>query len=215
MASDLSLGSVSQPAQEKATRHSRSIARRVLVGAFLGVAWGASLRTWMALLALEIGDTPRFTWLSTFGGVLLPATLMGALLGASAQIAETSDRKYWRWVILSPLLLIAGPVIFTKDFFTTLIKTGMGSGAIGVALIGMLGGFTFSGFGSRWTRWASGFLAVSLTIASVFPVYFANWESVVSPNTSKVFGMLQFVFLMVLLVAGVSAPSRKVRRGSS
>jgi heme A synthase len=105
-----------------------------------------------------------------------------------------------------------GPFVFTKDFFTILIKTGMGSGAIGVALIGLLGGYAFSGFGARWTRWLAGFLTALLTIASVFPAYFAKWESLASPSTGKVFGMLQFVFLMVLLTAGVSAPSRKARK---
>jgi hypothetical protein len=209
MASDFVLESVSQPAN-KNTAHRDSFTRRVLIGGFLGSAWGASLRAWMALLALELGDTPQFSWLGTFGGVLLPTTLLGALLGAAAHDAETSDSKRWRWGILSPLLLIAGPVIFTKDFFTTLIKTGMGGGAIGVALIGMFGGYAFSEFGTRWTRWVSGLLAAVLAIASVFPVYFANRESAV-PSISKVFGVLQFALLMVLLVIGVSAPSRKAR----
>jgi hypothetical protein len=211
MAPDQSLNSISQPAPEDASRPGGSIARRVLGGAFLGLAWGASLRAWMVPLALDMGDTPRLTWSGTFGGVLLPTMLVGALLGAAAHDAESSDSKRWRWGILSPLLLIAGPVIFTKDFFTTLIKTGMGGGAIGVALIGMFGGYAFSGFGRRWTRRVSGLLAAVLAIASVFPVYFANRESAV-PSISKVFGVLQFALLMVLLVIGVSAPSRKARR---
>jgi len=84
----------------------------------------------------------------------------------------------------------------------------MGGGAIGVALIGVCGGYAFSGFGARWTRWVSGFLALFLTIASVYPVYFANRAAAVTPSTSKVFGALLFALLMVLLIVGVSAPSR-------
>lgn len=212
MASDLSLGSVSQPTPENMTLHRSPIARRVFAGSFLGLTWGASLRAWMVLLALELGDNPRFTWSGTFGAVLFPTALVGALLGAAAHDAEVSDRKRWRWTILSPLLLIVGPVIVTKGFFTTLAKTGKGGGSIGVALIGVFGGYAFSGLGARWARRVSGFLSVSFAIASVFPVYFADQESAAMPSTSKVFGALLFALLMVLLIVGVSAPSRKARR---
>lgn len=188
--------------------HRQAIMRRVVVGTFLGSVWGASLRAWMVLLALELGESPRFTWAGTFGAVLFPTALVGALLGIATHAAETSDRQWWRWTTLSPLLLAVGPIIVTKNFFTTLITTGMGGGSMGVALIGALGGYAFSGFGVRWTRWVSGFLSLLLTVASVFPVYFANRSSAAASGVGKVFGMMLFVFLMVLLIAGVSAPSR-------
>jgi hypothetical protein len=186
----------------------QALTKRVVVGTFLGLVWGASLRAWMVLLALEFGDRSRFTFAGTFGAILFPTALMGALLGAATGAAETSERKQWRWAILSPLLLIPGPIIVTENFFKTLITTGMGGGSIGVALIGLSGGYAFSGFGARWTRWASGFSALFLTIASVFPVYFANQSAAPTTSTSKVFGMLLFVLLMVVLIGGVSTPSR-------
>ncbi|NJN53804.1 MAG: hypothetical protein HC804_03025 [Anaerolineae bacterium] len=157
---------------------------------------------------MEFGDRPQFTLSGTFGAILFPTALVGALLSAAAYDAETSERKRWRWAILSPLLLIVGPVMVTENFFSTLITTGMGGGAIGVALIGVSGGYAFSGFGARWTRRVSGFLALLLTIASIFPVYFANQSAASTTSTSKVFGALLFLLLMVLLVVGVSAPSR-------
>ena len=83
--------------------------RRVVAGAFLGLAWGAALRAWMTLLALEFGDRPQYTWLGTFGAILLPTALMGAVLGWAAYATETSAEtlagKRWRWAISSPLVI--------------------------------------------------------------------------------------------------------------
>lgn len=228
------MSAISQPSTVVANPAIRrqALTRRVAIGTFLGLAWGAALRAWMVLLALELGGSHTFTGAGTFGLILFPTGLVGALLGAAAYDAETSEGKRWRWAILSPLLLIVGPVMFIKNFFTILITTGMGGGAIGVALIGVSGGYAFSGFGARWTRWVSGFLALLLTIASIFPVYFAGQSAAstastseafgaratspanTSPakastaSTSKAFGALLFVLLMVLLIVGVSAPSR-------
>jgi hypothetical protein len=185
--------------------HHHTMTKRIIIGSFLGLAWGASLRAWMVVLALEGGERSHFTWSGTFGGILLPAALMGVILGGATHTAETSGKTRWRWAILSPLLLIAGPVIFTKDFIPTLLTTGLGGGAVGVALIGLLGGYALSPFGVRWTRWLSGlFVFLLLTAALGYGVY----SAIVMANTSRAFAVLLFVLLMVLLVAGVSVPSR-------
>jgi hypothetical protein len=182
--------------------------RRIAIGTFLGLAWGTSLRAWMALLALRFGERPQFTWEGTFGAILLPTALVGAMLGAAACVAQTSGRKRWRWATLLPLLLVLGPAIVTNDFISILVTTGMGGGAIGVALIGLLGGYAFSGFGPQWTRWVSGLLSLFFTLGSVYGLYFAAGAATVTPGGSEVFGALLFVVLMALLIAGVSAPSR-------
>jgi len=201
MAHDLSPQPVLPPVQEAAPAAGRSaLVRRVLVGGFLGLAWGASLRAWMALLAVELVDRPRVTWLGAFGGILLPAAVVGALLGAAAYDAATSQSKRWRWAILSPLVLAIAAAVATENFVSRLITTGMGGGAIGVALIGLLGGFALSGFGWRWLRWVAGALATLPTIAGS--------ATAATLSASTVFGALLFVLLMLLLIAGVSAPSR-------
>ncbi len=213
MSQEISTSSIIQTANAPTRVVNRTISRisilsRVVAGAFLGLAWGAALRAWMALLALEFGDRPVFTWQGTFGAILLPAALMGALLGGGACAAETSDGKGWRWVILSPVLLIIGPAIATDDFITTLLTTGVGGGAIGVALLGLLGGYALSGFGAIWLRWGSGLLALLLTFAAGIGVFYGNPDAYALPGASKPFGALFFILLMALLVAGVSAPSR-------
>lgn len=179
-----------------------TVAGRIAVGTFLGLVWGAALRAWMVVLALQGGEQPHFTWLGTFGGILLPAALMGAVLGGAGH-AETS--AYSRWTILSPLLLVVGPLVFTKNFIPTLLTTGLGSGAIGVALIGVLGGYALSNFGAQWTRWLCGlFVLLLLAAATVYGIYVAT----VKGSSSEAFSVLLFVLLMVLLIAGVSAPYR-------
>jgi hypothetical protein len=180
----------------------------VVVGALLGLAWGSSLRAWMALLALQLGDPPKVTWQGTFAGVLLPAMVVGALGGRAVYAAKTSERKRWRWVILSPSLLILGPAIVQDHFISILLKTGMGGGAVGVALVGMFGGYALSGFGPRWTRRAAALFALPLLIASIAPVYFADPSSTRPPGADEVFSILLFVLLMAQLAGGISAPSR-------
>jgi hypothetical protein len=194
--------------------HNRAITKIVAIGAFLGIAWGAALRAWMVLLALKFGESPNFTWAGTFGAILLPTALVGAMLGWASFVAESSDRKWWRWTILMPLLLVIGPVIVTNNFITILFTTGMGGGAIGVALIGILGGYAFSGFGARWTRWVSGVLSLFFILGSVYGLlYFAD-GSATTPRAAEFFVALLFVLLMSLLIAGVSAPARFSKKHS-
>lgn len=191
----------------------RAMAWRAAAGGFLGFSWGGALRTWMVILALKFGEQPKFTWRGTLGGILLPAALVGAILGVATHAAQTSEQKRWRWSILSPLILILGPAVATENFISTLITTGIGGGAIGVALIGMLGGFAFSGLGALWQRRVSGLIALLLTFASGVGFFFAPSASGTNtakdiPAESKVVGAVTFILLMAALVAGVSAPFR-------
>jgi hypothetical protein len=200
--------SILQSEHETLARDRTVLLKRVLVGSALGVAWGASLRGWMAWLAVELGDPPRFTWFGTFGGILLPIAVVGALLGAASYDAERSVRTRWRWAILSPLLLPVAAAAVTENFFAMLITTGMGGGAIGVALIGILGGYALSGFGASWLRWISGALTALFAVATVYPFFASGSASGAIPSASKAYGALLFVLLMALLVVGVSAPAR-------
>lgn len=200
-----------QPAEEPKPRHSHGrklVSRKIVAGTFLGLVWGASLRAWMVTLALQLGDRPVFTWQGTFVGILLPAALVGALTGRAIAIAETSGRGTAPWLLLSPLLLPLAAAMVLPDFLSVLLTTGMGGGAIGVALIGILGGFALSGFSSRWARGASGMLAILFAAGSVVPVYFGGPSSVFPPDAGTVFGITFFLSLMMLLVAGISAPFR-------
>ena len=205
-----------EPATDRlpvADRHSsgRARARPVVVGIGLGLAWGASLRAWMALLAVQLGEIPQFTWSGTFAAVLLPAALVGALVGGAYRAAGVAGSRERRWVLLSPILFVLGSILFQERFIATLLSTGMGGGAIGVALIGILGGYARAARGVRWLRWVAGFLAAALTVATIVPVYFVGEPASAMPSASKAFGVLLFVVLMALLIVGVSAPARRRR----
>ena len=212
MNQEISVSSTMQTGNAPARAVNRAISRqailsRVIAGAFLGLSWGAALRAWMALLAITFGESPQFTWSGTFGAILLPAALVGALLGGAAGAAGASGKPQWRWVVLSPLLLVIGPAIATKDFISTLVTTGLGGGAIGVALIGLLGGFALSRFGAAWLRWVSGLLALLLTFAAGIGLFFGNPDAYAPPGAGREFAALYFIVLMVMLAAGVSAPA--------
>lgn len=180
----------------------------IAIGAFLGLAWGAALRAWMVTLALELGSPPKYSWLGTFGGILLPSAIVGAILGCAASVAHTTHSTRWRWALLSPWLLVIATALVTEDFVEILRTTGMGSGGIAVALIGTLGGYALSGFGPHWTRWLAGVVVALFLVA---PAMFVIIATTGMPNTNQSFVALLFIVLMVLLVVGMSTPARYKR----
>lgn len=174
-------------------------------GAFLGLAWGASLRAWMVVLALEFGDYPRFTWDGTFAFVLIPAAIMGAVLNGARVSIKQGDRR-WRWAVLAPLLLVVAPLLFMKDFIPVLLETGMGGGALGVALIGLFGGYGLSGGGANWRKIVAKLLAILITGATVYGVFFASQSQLELPTARQAFGALYFILLMALLIIATALP---------
>ena len=184
------------------------LVRALAKGAFWGLAWGASLRAWMVVLALEFGDDPQFTWDGTFLVILLPSALMGALLNG-ARFSLKHGKQHWRGTAIAPLLLIIGPLLFIEDFLPTLISTGLGGGAIGVALIGLLGGYGLSRRRTGWLKRLAGLLALLLIGATGYSVFFSDQTRLGLPTARQAFGALFFVVLMVLLISAASIPYRE------
>jgi hypothetical protein len=135
----------------------RRLPQSVVVGAVLGTAWSASLRGYMAQLA---GPASQMTWLGTFGGVILPGAVVGALLGWARHRRGAGPA----WLAWSPLLLAMAPLTL-PGAIPTLVTTGMGGGAIGLTLLALLGGWSLSGRGPRWARIPAGILAYALVPA--------------------------------------------------
>ncbi len=178
--------------------------RAVAIGAAVGLAWALALRSWMTHLAIQFNDWPRFTWEGTFLAVLLPAAVVGALIGWNSATGVGNSRGR-RWVMWSPVLLAVGPALLADDFVGTLMDTGEGSGALGVVIIGICGGFAISDRGRPWLRWTNGLIAVGVTGVMTYIFYFAE-----PPFTSSdAFGALLLVMLMLGLALGCSVPRRE------
>lgn len=182
---------------------SRSLAHSTLLGAGLGLAWGAGLRGWMAVLA---SDASSFTWSGTFAGILFPATLVGASLGWAEHVRCSGGAGRWRWATLTPLLFVALPALVQDDFVAQL-QTGLGTGAISTALIGMLGGYAIAGRGPRWAILIARILIAALLSAMIGGAFLGTSEPRLSAKSaSGAYLLIAFVAFSGLLAWACSIP---------
>ena len=143
-----------------------ALVTHVIVGATVGLAWGAAFRGYMAELA---GGASRIEWYGTFAGVLAAGVIAGALLGLAEYFRRTGGRRHWRWLALAPLAFAVLPLTM-PDAVLALITQGLGGGAVAVALLAIAGGFAVSGFGALWARILCGVLAVAFVLGIVLTV---------------------------------------------
>src|SRR3954454_7561665 len=115
------------------------------LGAVCGLTWAAALRGWMEQLAIGSGTGSPFTWL-TGALLVLPATLVGLLLGRAAQHRAYGTRAP-RALVWAPALLTTA--IADPSISSPLITAGEGAGALIVVITALSGGFTVSR--RRWT----------------------------------------------------------------
>lgn len=137
------------------------VVRYVIVGGLAGLAWAAALRAYMVVIA---GSSSHFDWYGTFGAILLPGVLVGALLGWAESRRRRGLTRGWGWLAASPLLF-AVFVMVQPGALVTFVTTGLGGGAFGVPLALMALGFALSGRGRRWVRVVVGILGACLVAA--------------------------------------------------
>jgi hypothetical protein len=178
----------------------RRLPRSVVVGTLLGTAWSASMRGYMAQLA---GPESQVTWLGTFGGVIVPGAVVGALLGWAYSRRGTAPA----WLVWSPLLLAVAPLTL-PGAIPTLVTTGQGTGAIGVTLLAMLGGWSLSGRGPRWARIPAGVLAYALVPAAYLGPPMRPELDPATPYGAWVATLLSALFVLLSLTCAI--PMRRV-----
>lgn len=129
----------------------------VAVGALAGFAWAAALRAFMWEVA---GDGAGADWVGTFVWVLLPGTVIGALLGWAEHRRWSGPVPGRRWLVWSPMIFVAvllqNPLDLLNGF-----EGGIGLAALAVPAICMAGGYAIAGGGSLWVRGVGGLILVS------------------------------------------------------
>lgn len=192
----------SRPVQV-AARTGGSTTPFVVWGAVAGLAWACGLRGFMAEVA---SGESEVHWELTFLWLLLPGALIGALLGWAEHLRRAGGRPGWRWLAACPLLFSA--VLFSNGLnFGGLLDDGIGGGAIGVPIVGMLGGFALSGRGRTVGRLLCG----ALTLTSI-PIWVLTAPSIsgdldVTTPHGAWMAVYYWTFLAVLALAS-SIPHR-------
>jgi hypothetical protein len=149
------------------------------------------------------------SWSGTFGWILLPGLLIGALLGWAEYIRTTGGRRGWRWLALSPLLFTA--VLFSNPLdMLSIFENGIGGAALGVPLFAMAGGYALSGRGPRWGRIVCGILALA-----VLPIWALTVESFAGPDLALttprgLWVAIYYYSFMALLMLASAIPHRTV-----
>lgn len=181
----------------------------VLLGGLCGLAWAAGFR---GLMAQIVHEDSSVSWSGTFGYILLPGLLIGLLLGWAEHLRRTGGRRGWRWLALSPLLFAA--ILFSEGPFGVLgiFEDGLGSGAIGVPLVAMAGGYAISGRGPRWGRFACGVLALTtIPIWALTVKSFAGADLAVTTPRGLWVALYYDAFLALFVVAA-AIPHRRPRQ---
>lgn len=181
----------------------------VLIGAVCGLAWAAALRAYMAELN---GLVSEVDGVGTFVGVLLPGVLVGAGLGAATALPRTA-RARLGWSAACPLLFAIVPLAF-PGALVTFLTTGLGGGAVAVALGGIAGGYALGGR-RLWARLVCGFVAVALlaVIVASVPLVGGRLLSLTAPRGAWV-ACLAGSLLVVLMIAA-SLPFRRLRAAAT
>ena len=177
-----------------------------VLGAIGGVAWAASLRGWMAEL---VGFESTFDWIGTFGLILLPGAVVGLLLGLADYARRTGGRRGWRWLALAPLLFGVAPLV-QPGAIERLADSGIGSAGMGIAVLGILGGFAVSGRGPVWLRIVLGVLAAALVAAGAVASFGLDLPVVIDWEPRPVWAAVTFVTLMIVFVFACALPHRRV-----
>ncbi len=178
----------------------------VTIGAIAGLAWAAGFRAYMAELA---GPSSVVGWGGTFVAVLLPGLVTGGLLGWAEHLRQIGGRPRWRWLAAAPSALAVAPMLM-PGAIVTLVTTGMGGGAIGVALIALGGGYALSGRGPRWPRLLCAVLSGALLVGFAVTARAVGGSRLALTESRGAWVAVLVTSFLVVLTVAASIPHRPI-----
>ncbi|MGC3994702.1 MAG: hypothetical protein QM779_11415 [Propionicimonas sp.] len=178
------------------------------LGALGGVAWAAGLRAYM----WQISGTPHVDWVGTFGAILLPGAVCGALLGVAEARRRSGVTRGLRWFALAPLAFAVAPLSIPGALWTFL-TTGMGGGAVGVSLMAIGGGFALGRSGPAWSRMVTGVLALALFCGITATVPLIGGESLALTTPRGAWVAVLVATLLAVIALASSIPFRATKGG--
>lgn len=187
------------------SRSSRS-AVLIVVGAVCGLAWAAALRAWMSELA---GGASDVGWFGTFGAILAPGLLAGALLGWAEHLRRRGGASGWRWLALAPLASAIAPML-EPGALIALLTTGIGGGAVGVALSALAGGYALSGRGPWWGRAVCALVTLAFVVGIVITSGAVGGARLAITEPRGAWVAILGASLMIVLAIASAIPHRAV-----
>lgn len=174
----------------------------VVLGALCGLAWACALRSFMAAVA---GPDSGVEWGLTFGYILLPGAVIGALLGWAEFLRRSGGGPARHRLAYAPLLFAAVlvPGVLHPGSF---LEGGIGGGAIGVPVIAMLGGFAISGRGPVWGRALAGLWFTAAFVVWLFTAVPVGGESFALDTAHGLWVSVLYESLLVAFAVAASAP---------
>ena len=191
----------------------RDAATAAAVGGLVGLTWAAGVREYMASLA---GNDSKVNWYGTFGTILVPAAVIGAVFGwAEHRRASGEDLPHRRALAAAPLALAVLPLT-RSGAVTTLRTTGEGSaGAAAVTLVAIGGGYALGGGGPAWTRLTAGAVAAATALGAGASVPFIGGKRLALSTPRGVLTGVLGVASMLTLAVAASVPFRGRPRSPS
>lgn len=171
-------------------------------GAVAGIAWASALRAYMWF----ISERPHVDWVGTFVLILMPGAVCGALLGIAEARRRAGAGRGLGWFALAPVVF-AVAALSPPGALWTFLTTGLGGGAVAVALVAVGGGFALGQRGPRWARALVGALALALLGGITGTVWFVGGLPIGEPLGWWIAALV--VSLLVTLALAASIPFRR------
>lgn len=171
----------------------RAHLRAALVGALAGLAWAAGLRALMA----EVAGVSHVSWYGTFGAVLFPGAVAGALLGTAWARAASGHLHRIGWFALAPLV------------FAVLAPS---PGQLAFAVLVMAGAYGIGARGAGWRRALGAVIGVAFVVALVVSISLAGGPRLALTTPRGAWVATLGVSLTVVLLLAEAVPIRASRR---